>query len=306
MKLDNSRLNEWLSIATNVAVVAGIVILAIEIRQNSVALRSNVLQSVSTESNPLNLALATDASMRETWVRGLREPSSLSESQRLQLNATLHVWFNNAQNWFYQMRSGVLDYEIADGHWTTMATMYNSFPGFRQYWESRGYSYTPDFQEFVEKEVFTRAPLEYSPDPIGSDFASPTEVEAITEQLDGIYAISTGTGESDATAEHHLRFYAAEPTVMPPEQDPIVGHEAVSEFYRRVYAEVDILENSYSNLTINVQGDLATRRYIGSGSMKVTGESEVQMTVNQMTDILINVQGEWKTLIHSWSPTRTE
>ena len=107
--MDRSRLNEWLTIATNVAVVIGIIILAIEIRQNSVALRFNVLQSVSTESNPLNLALATDASMRETWVLGLREPDSLTESQKLQLNATLHVWFNNAQNWYYQVRSGVLD-----------------------------------------------------------------------------------------------------------------------------------------------------------------------------------------------------
>ena len=187
--------------------MAGIVILAIEIRQNSVALRSNVLQSVSNESNPLNLAIATDSSMRETWVRGLRDPRSLTESQRLQLNATLHVWFNNAQNWFYQMQSGVLDNEIADGHWTTMATMYNSFPGFREYWESRGYSYTPEFQTFVGEEVFTRQPLDYTPDPIGDTGNSSPDVDAITAQLDEIYAVSTAQGEANGLAEHHLRFF---------------------------------------------------------------------------------------------------
>lgn len=96
--MDRSRLNEWLTVATNVAVVAGIIFLAIELRQNSAALRSNFLQAVTSESIPLNLALAADDTMRDTWLQGLKAPESLSESQRLQFNVTLHVWFSNAQN----------------------------------------------------------------------------------------------------------------------------------------------------------------------------------------------------------------
>lgn len=286
--------------------VVGIVILAIEIRQNSVALRSNVLQSVSNESNPLNLAIATDSSMRDTWVHGLRDPNSLTESQRLQLNATLHVWFNNAQNWFYQMQSGVLDSEIADGHWTTMATMYESFPGFREYWDSRGYSYTPEFQKFVKEDVFTRQPLDYTPEPIGGNADLSPEVVAITAQLNEIYAVSTAQGEAIALAERHLRFFADQPTVIPPGGDAIVGREAVSAFYKQVFSEVEILDNSYSNLSIDINGGLATRRYVGSGTMRSKGQAEWKTTSNQMTDILIKNKGKWKTVIHSWAPMPSE
>jgi ketosteroid isomerase-like protein len=199
------------------------------------------------------------------------------------------------------MQSGVLDKEIADGHWTTMATMQNSFPGFRSYWDSRGYSYTPQFQEFVETEVFTRAPLEYSPEPIGIPTEPSTDVAAITAQLKEIYAVSTGAEETGAMVERHLQFFAEQPTVLPPGQDALVGREAVSDFYRRIFAEVEILENRYSGLSISVHGDLATRQYIGVGTMRVNGHAESQTTENQMTDILIKDQGKWKTLIHSWS-----
>lgn len=303
--MDRNRLNEWLSIATNIAVVVGIIILAIEIRQNSVALRSNVLQSVSTESNPLNLAIATDASVRETWVQGLREPDSLTESQKLQLNATLHVWFNNAQNWYYQMRSGVLDEAIADGHWTTMATMHSSFPGFRNYWETRGYSYTPDFQDFVENEVFTKPPLEYSPGPIDGISDSTSDADAITAQLNDIYDLSTGTGTADAKVELHLQYFADQPTVLPPGQQALAGREAVSAFYKSVFAEVEIMDNGYSDLTITVHGNLATRQYVGTGTFRIAGQADPQTTVNQMTDVLIKDEGKWKTLVHSWSHVST-
>lgn len=300
--MDRRRWNEWLSIATNIAVVAGIIILAIEIRQNSVALRSNVLQSVSTESNPLNLAIATDASMRETWVQGLRDPDGLTESQKLQLNATLHVWFNNAQTWYYQMQSGVLDEEIADGHWTTMATMHESFPGFRKYWESRAYSYTPDFRRFVEDEVFTRIPLEYTPGSVKTTSETTRHTDAIAAQLDKIYDVSTGTDFTDARAELHLQYFAEQPIVLPPGQQALVGRAAVAEFYRGVFADVEILENTYSDLSIAIHGDLATRQYVGKGTFRIAGEADPQTSVNKMTDVLIRRDGEWKTLVHLWSP----
>lgn len=244
--------------------------------------------------------------MRETWVLGLRDPMSLTEPQRLQLNATLHVWFNNAQNWFYQMKSGVLDSEIADGHWTTMATMYRSFPGFREYWESRGYSYTPEFQRFVKEEVFTRQPLDYTPDPLSESAEMSPEVKSITAQLNEIYAVSNTQGDADALAARHLRLLTDQPTVIPPGQDPIVGRDAVSDFYRQIFSEVEILENSYSNLSIDLKGNLATRSYVGSGTMRANGKTEWQTTKTQMTDVLIKDKGKWKTMIHSWSPLSPE
>ncbi len=151
-----STLNEWLTLLTSLAVIAGIVFLAIELRQNSVALRSNVLQSVTSELDPLNLALASDESMRTVWIKGLQHPTNLTESERLQFNVIMHVWVTSAQNWYLQEKSGVLSPEIADGQWVTMNIFNNTYPGFRDYWDTRGYVYTPGFRQFIERKVFAR------------------------------------------------------------------------------------------------------------------------------------------------------
>lgn len=299
--MDRSRLKEWLTVATNIAVLAGIVILAIEIRQNSAALRTNVLQAVASESSPLNLALATDATMRETWIQGLSAPESLTESQKLQFNVTLHVWFSNAQNWYYQMQNGVLDEEVADGQWTTMATMHHLFAGFRHYWESRGYSYTPAFRSFVETEVFTRQPLDYVPNPFDGESLFTSETVAIADHLDRIYGLSTANGTVEAMTENQLRFFADQPTVQPPDQAAIVGRAAVTEFYRNIFEMgIEFVDISYAELSIVVQGNLATRRYVGTGVYKLAEEAEPQTAENQYFDVLTKENGEWKTLLHSW------
>ncbi len=281
--------------------LAGILILVIELRQNSAALRSNVLQAVSSEANSLNLAIASDATIRATWIQGLRAPESLTDSQELQFNVTLHVWFSNAQNWYYQMQDGVLDDEIADGHWTTMATMRHVFPGFRNYWETRAYSYTPAFRDFVEADVFTREPLDYSPDPYGGHLVSESETQAIASQLDKIYDLSKAEGSVEAMTENHLRFFVDQPTVLPPNQEAIVGREAVAEFYSSAYRNIKFVDNSYTDLTIVIQGDTATRQYVGTGVFEIAGLEEPQTVSNRYVDVMTRKDGEWKTLLHSWA-----
>lgn len=305
--MDRSLLNEWLTIATNIAVLAGIIILAIEIRQNSTAIRSSVLQSVSNESSSLNLALATDSAMRETWTLGLRDPAALTESQKLQFNTTMHVWFANAQNWYYQARSGVLDEGIADGHWTTMATMRSTSPGFRRYWESRSYLYTPTFREFVEAEVFTREPLQTKIDSRDIESGTGSETRAIKDQLDDVYRVSLVDGTAETRLRSHLRFFADEPTVQPPGQPAIVGRDSVSDFYREIFETgIQILENEYSELTIVIHGEIATRQYVGEGTFMTKELAAPQSTRNRYVDVLVKVEGEWKTLVHSWTPESSQ
>ena len=68
----------------------------------------------------------------------------------------MHVWFSSAQNWYFQQMNGVLSPEMADGQWVTMAIFNNTSPGFRDYWDTRSYLYTPAFRQFVESNVFSR------------------------------------------------------------------------------------------------------------------------------------------------------
>lgn len=103
--------------------------------------------------------------------------------------------------------------------------------------------------------------------------------------------------------ENQLRFFAKTPTIIRPNQVPLVGREAVADFYEDVFSSVKILENSYSDLVVVIQGDTATRRYVGTGVFVTADIAEPQTTVNQMVDVLVKENGEWRTLVHSWVPS---
>jgi hypothetical protein len=53
---------------------------------------------------------------------------------------------------------------------------------------------------------------------------------------------------------------------------------------------------------IDVHGEMATRRYIGTGAFRLAEQSEPVVVTNRYLDILIREDDEWKILLHSWVP----
>jgi hypothetical protein len=55
---------------------------------------------------------------------------------------------------------------------------------------------------------------------------------AITAQLDNIYALSLSKASADIMTSEQLQFFADQPTVVPPDQEPLAGRAAVTSFYQ--------------------------------------------------------------------------
>lgn len=140
------------------------------------------------------------------------------------------------------------------------------------------------------------------------DIRSPSssESEAITTQLIEIYNIPYSGHSTDEMADNHLRFFAETPTILPANQAAIVGHKPVADFYYGAYQGIEFVSNTYRDLVIVVHGDMATRRFIGTGIFRIAGQLDPVAANNRYLDVMVREDDEWKILLHSWVPVAWE
>ena len=81
MNLD--RLNQWLILAANLGVLIGIIILSMEIRQNTVAIRGTAIQTAATLTRDQMYWMAGDPELSRIAVTGMESPSDLDPVEGL-------------------------------------------------------------------------------------------------------------------------------------------------------------------------------------------------------------------------------
>lgn len=72
--MDN--VNKWLTLTANVGVIFGIVFLGFEIRQNTIAVKSEAALGIQSQVQSIYNMLLTDP-MMEIYVRGMEDPTNL-------------------------------------------------------------------------------------------------------------------------------------------------------------------------------------------------------------------------------------
>jgi len=150
--MDADGLNKWLTLVANISVVAGIVFLALEVRQNSDALKANTYQSMAAEQaqfqqNFMNQDLAEINAAIDSG--GL---DSLSPVQRYQLNGMDNAWLFLQENLYFQYTRGNLPVSIWDSRHKAILDVFRR-ENMQRHWERRGFAFNPEFQSYVNEEV---------------------------------------------------------------------------------------------------------------------------------------------------------
>jgi hypothetical protein len=155
--MNSEKLNRWLSLVSNMAVIAGIIFLAIEIRQNTQQLEIQSYQSWVAANMEINSATA-NLEMAEITALGHPDSRNLSQETYVAYAMQHMSMFQMAQSTHYLYLQGSIDEEL----WRTemaRAGVILSFPGVRQWWEAGGKTQlTPSFVAFIESlEVDAKA-----------------------------------------------------------------------------------------------------------------------------------------------------
>jgi hypothetical protein len=136
----------------SIGVVASLIYLAIQIRQNSISNKAQAVQSTSDRMIDISLAMATDGSWPDLFNRAGDDFESLTPSDRGRAGWMWFAIMRGQETLYHHYLEGNVD----DQTWETYATAIRhnaKMPGFRQWWRSISgtYTFAQDFDEFVSQ-----------------------------------------------------------------------------------------------------------------------------------------------------------
>jgi hypothetical protein len=149
-----NKVNHWLTLLANIGVLAGIVFLAIEIRNSSNAVTAQMQDSIADGFTTLNMATINDPQVGVTMVIGMKQPDRLSDTEAIRFSMYLRALFNQYIRVHGMYKIGLLD----ESHWALYAreaATIMSSPGGKLHWAVN--EMNPEFREDVER-YFSQEP----------------------------------------------------------------------------------------------------------------------------------------------------
>ena len=140
------KLNAWLTLVANFGVIAGLIFLGYEIRQNTIQLRAEALYSINEAISLLNAGVYNDAVLADIKVRGEADFSSLNQIEREQFIMYQFDRINLAQLYLSLRDEGLSDIHFPFDQF--LIREFRSKPGLQQFlkyvdedWEGSRYLY---------------------------------------------------------------------------------------------------------------------------------------------------------------------
>ncbi|MDP5071754.1 MAG: hypothetical protein NWQ45_12735 [Congregibacter sp.] len=135
-----------------VVVVASLVFVGIEIRQNTSAARGQTRQELAALNQEWLILLSADAEFSElfsrAWMRG--EEIAPEEEARAEMMMVLN--FRRLENVFFQYQEGLVDESALGSYGLQVKSELIELPRFRAWWSRWRNSLHPDFVEFIESQ----------------------------------------------------------------------------------------------------------------------------------------------------------
>tara|TARA_B100000287_G_scaffold383809_1_gene389830 strand:+ start:331 stop:801 length:471 start_codon:yes stop_codon:yes gene_type:complete len=143
---------QGITILANLGVIAGIVFLAFELQQNTQAVRVASAQSYLTGGASLDFQIATDSEFAGLLIRG-DDAESLSPTEELRLERWNYAVFRQWETAHYLHKIGALEDELWVAYRQEVHKILLRSASMQRYWSEGRYSFTPDFQGFIDTIV---------------------------------------------------------------------------------------------------------------------------------------------------------
>ena len=128
------------------------------------------------------------------------------------------------------------------------------------------------------------------------------DLSAIRSQLEDIEAVLSSGLPITTINQKYLEFFVDELVLLPPGRKAVHGREAALAFYNDTFGMITALSMVYQAPEIIVEGNLATRRYVGNSKFQIDTESEPGSASGRYVDILQKQSdGAWRIVWHTWT-----
>lgn len=147
--MDVDRLNKWLTLLANIGVVAGIVFLAFEIRQNNELLLAQGRAIGEENRMRIEIEIMQNAELRETLVK-LNAGQEITPEQALLSRVFISTNFNSWQATWLEYEAGLIE---IDGYVERWRGLFRSNDRMLNRWEDTRDRYDPDFAVWMDEHV---------------------------------------------------------------------------------------------------------------------------------------------------------
>jgi len=152
--MNSSKINDWLTLVANIAVVGGIVFLAIEVRQNNELLRSESRQALVTNDVA---SLAANFQNADVFAKLVSE-SEMSAEDQLRLSFMFALDLRNREFEYFQYINGLLDEQTWLAYRHVILINHSAGLG-RTWWNEVGRGIVdPDFAKLVDELLVDAQP----------------------------------------------------------------------------------------------------------------------------------------------------
>lgn len=149
--MESSSNSKWATYFGGATVVASLLLVAWEIRQNTVALTAQALQELNVMANDALLTAAESDQLANVLVKGDADLSSLSAGEARQYWAYNYGVINSLDAAYGFYERGILGTEVYSG-WRTYTCNYLGTPSIKLIWEKEKATFGEDFSAHVKQE----------------------------------------------------------------------------------------------------------------------------------------------------------
>jgi hypothetical protein len=135
-----------------IAVVVSLIYLAVQIRQNTRAVRSASHQTLVSSEQAIQASISDNREVARIVVQANKDFDALDEEDRLRFLMLAGRLFSNFENIYYQYSRGLLDEDLWRP-WSDSIPFFVQQPGFLRYWEIFRFGFAEPFRDLVDKHV---------------------------------------------------------------------------------------------------------------------------------------------------------
>ena len=133
-------------------VIATLLYLAVQIRQNTRAVRASTHQGVTDSITGFTETLCSNDELARIWQKGSQSYEDLDDGERFRYNLAMLTLFRRFENTFFQTRAGTLPPEAWEGFRRGLMSILAD-DGAREAWRLFPERFNPEFREWADSEL---------------------------------------------------------------------------------------------------------------------------------------------------------
>ena len=139
-----------------VFVLATLVYLSLQIRNNTKEVKSENAHRVTDSFNQLNLLIASDERLSELWNKGVANYDELSDTEKSSFGFMQLSAFRIYDSLDYQIQRGTGNKQLWKGEIDTIRWLF-TLPGMRAWWKEQQFAFSPGFKKYIDDIVYEQA-----------------------------------------------------------------------------------------------------------------------------------------------------